>query len=275
MRATRSDQILSAVLYGAAAAGVVALLVGERRRPLRSRVEPQATRDLRNGVMALTTALTVRLLEKPLVAPLAFAVERKKLGLVQQLSLPPLAKTALEVALLDYTLYLWHVLTHRVPWLWRLHEVHHSDRDLSASTALRFHFIEMALSAPYRAAQVVVLGVSRRSLQLWQAMTLGSILFHHSNLRLPPTLEQVLGWFVVTPRMHGIHHSVVRAERDSNWASGISVWDRLHGTLRLDVAQDGITIGVPGRQDAGDVTLPRMLAMPFRRGADPRRHALS
>jgi sterol desaturase/sphingolipid hydroxylase (fatty acid hydroxylase superfamily) len=150
-----------------------------------------------------------------------------------------------------------------VPWLWRFHVVHHIDRDLDASTALRFHFAELLVSLPWRAAQVVTIGVSPLAFSAWQTALLVSIMFHHSNLRLPIGVERRLVRFVVTPRMHGIHHSVVRAETDSNWSSGLTFWDRLHGTLRLDVPQDAITIGVPAYRTADDVALPHILRLPF------------
>ena len=112
--------------------------------------------------------------------------------------------------LMDYTLYVWHVLTHRVPALWRFHAVHHIDLDLDASTAVRFHFGELTLSTPWRVAQVVVIGTSPLALSIWQTGLLMSILFHHSNVELPLAIERRLGRVFVTPRMHGIHHSQVR-----------------------------------------------------------------
>jgi len=241
----------------------VGLLVGERLRPLRRRVENQTARDLRNLVIGALSAATVTLLQTPLVEPLARQVERRRWGLAQQGRLPGWARTATAVVLMDYTLYLWHVLTHRLPWLWRLHATHHSDRDLTASTALRFHFVEMAASIPWRALQVAALGASPRALRLWQTLTLGAILFHHSNLRLPERLERRLGWVLATSRMHGIHHSVVRAEQDSNWSSGLSLWDRLHGTLRWDPPQESIVVGVPAAQAQDRLGLARTLALPF------------
>ena len=165
--------------------------------------------------------------------------------------------------LMDYTLYVWHVLTHRVPTLWRFHAVHHIDLDLDASTAVRFHFGELTLSTPWRVAQVVVIGTSPLALSIWQTGLLMSILFHHSNVELPLRLERRVGRVFVTPRMHGIHHSQVRDETDSNWSSGLTLWDWLHGTLRLNVPQRAITIGVPAFQDPDDVTLPKMVALPF------------
>jgi sterol desaturase/sphingolipid hydroxylase (fatty acid hydroxylase superfamily) len=235
----------------------------ERRRPLRRTTEPKLRRDSRNLTVAALSAVTLRVLEAPVVRPLADLVERRRFGLLKRLHLPGWLEVPLAVALLDYTLYVWHILTHRVPFLWRFHQVHHVDLDMDASTALRFHFAEMALSVPWRAAQVVVLGVSPLALSVWQTATLVEILFHHSNVELPLGVERRLCRFVVTPRMHGIHHSIVPEETASNWSSGLTVWDWLHGTLRLNVAQNEITIGVPAYRDPEEVTLPKILAMPF------------
>jgi sterol desaturase/sphingolipid hydroxylase (fatty acid hydroxylase superfamily) len=236
----------------------------ERRRPLRrERDEPKLRREARNLSVAATAALALRLTEQPVAERLTALVERRKIGLLKLVPLPMWAETALAVLLLDYTLYLWHVSTHRAPALWRFHLVHHADLDLDASTALRFHFGELIISVAWRAGQIVLIGVSPLALSVWQTMLMLSVMFHHSNVRLPLALERRLAKLVVTPRMHGIHHSTVRAETDSNWSSGLSVWDRLHGTLRLDVPQDEIEIGVPAYRDAGELTLPKILAMPF------------
>jgi sterol desaturase/sphingolipid hydroxylase (fatty acid hydroxylase superfamily) len=235
----------------------------ERRRPLRREAEPKLRRAARNLSVAGAGAAAIRFVEKPIAAPLARLVERRGWGLVKLLKLPAWAEAALAVVLLDYTLYLWHVLTHRVPFLWRFHVAHHVDLDLDVTTALRFHFGELALSAGWRAAQIVAVGASPQSLSVWQTLLLLSVLFHHSNVRLPETAERLVNLFVVTPRMHGIHHSTVREETNSNWSSGLTVWDRLHGTLRLDVPQEEITVGVPAYRNPSDVTLGPVLALPF------------
>ncbi|MBY0333365.1 MAG: sterol desaturase family protein [Acetobacteraceae bacterium] len=254
---------LGGALVGAA---FVALIIAERRRPLRRPTQPCTERDLRNLAIAGLSALTLRLLEAPVVEPLSRAIERRRIGLLQWLRPPRWLEVPLAVALMDWTLYLWHVLTHRVPFLWRLHRVHHADLDLSATTALRFHAAEMAVSVPWRAAQVALLGVGPRALSIWQTLLFASILFHHSNLRLPAGLDRLLARWIVTPRMHGIHHSVVEAETHSNWSSGLTIWDRLHGTLRLDVPQERITIGLPELRRPAQVTAGRLLALPFRDG---------
>jgi sterol desaturase/sphingolipid hydroxylase (fatty acid hydroxylase superfamily) len=235
----------------------------ERRRPLRRTVEAPVRRTSRNFAIAASGAAAVHLTEAPLASRVAALAERRQWGLLRRWRLPAWVETTLAVLLMDYTLYLWHILTHKVPLLWRFHLVHHIDLDLDASTAIRFHFGELAISTPWRAAQIVAIGVSPRALSVWQTALLMSILFHHSNVRLPLAIERRLARLVVTPRLHGIHHSQVRTEMDSNWSSGLAIWDRLHRTWRLDVPQSAITIGVPGFENPEDVTLARMLALPF------------
>ncbi|HEV2762829.1 MAG TPA: sterol desaturase family protein [Pyrinomonadaceae bacterium] len=260
MKEKRRQAWLGASLV-AGAFGLLAWL--ERRRPLRRAVEPKLRREARNFAFAAAGALALRVTEKPLADALTRLVERRRWGLLKLVPLPAWLEVALAVVLLDYTLYLWHVLTHRAPLLWRFHRVHHADLDLDASTALRFHSAELLLSVPWRAGQLLLVGVSPKALSAWQNFLFLSILFHHSNVRLPVELERRLVPLVVTPRMHGIHHSVIEAETNSNWSSGLTVWDKLHGTLRLDVPQDEVTIGVPAYRDPSELGLVEILTMPF------------
>jgi sterol desaturase/sphingolipid hydroxylase (fatty acid hydroxylase superfamily) len=253
--------------FGIAAVAVL-LWWAERKRPLRRTVEHRAIHCGRNLSIAALAAVTVQLAENPIVEPIARLVDARRWGLVPRLRGSAWLRTAAALLLLDYTLYVWHVLVHRVPALWRFHAVHHVDRDLDASTALRFHFGELTVSVPWRALQVATIGVSPAQLHLWQRMLLVSILFHHSNLRLSPRVERALAWVVMTPRLHGIHHSDDGVVRDANWSSGLTLWDRLHGTLRHDPPQDAITIGVEGHEHPADVTLRRVLALPFARKTD-------
>lgn len=244
--------------------GAFGLLVWlEGRRPLRRAVEPKLRREARNLAVAAVSAAALRVTEKPVADALTGLVERRRWGLLKLTGMPAWLEVALAIVLLDYTLYLWHVLVHRVPFLWRFHVVHHIDLDLDASTALRFHFSELVLSVPWRAGQILLIGVSPLALSAWQTFLFLSILFHHSNVELPVELERRLNPFVVTPRMHGIHHSIVKEETNSNWSSGLTVWDRLHGTLKLGVPQEKITVGVPAYRDPGEIGLTEILKMPF------------
>ncbi len=248
---------------GLAAAVFGLLTLGERRRPLRRAVEPRRRRLGRNLAVAAVSAATVQVFDRPVTRRAAALVERRGWGLVAHARVPRWLADALAFLLLDYTLWMWHVLLHRWTPLWRLHAVHHADLDLDASTGLRFHPLELIASVPWRVAQVVLIGAGPRALGSWHSALFLSILFHHSNLRLPLALERQLALVVVTPRQHGIHHSVVAEERDSNWSSLLNVWDRLHGTLRLDVPQEAITIGLPALRDPREVTLARMAVLPL------------
>ena len=251
--------------FAAVGAVFVLLLVLEGRRPLRRSVESRPRRVARNlGIGGLGLA-ALTLLQTPLLVPVAEWARRERFGLLNRVDAPHAVEVAAAVLLLDYTLWHWHWLNHRVPFLWRFHLVHHVDLDLDSSTALRFHFGEMILSVPYRLAQVAIVGADPSAVALWQVLLVASILFHHSNLRLPVGLERVLVRLVVTPRMHGIHHSDYENETNSNWSSLLSAWDYLHGTALLSVPQRTIAIGVPSYSDPREVTLGNALAIPFRR----------
>jgi sterol desaturase/sphingolipid hydroxylase (fatty acid hydroxylase superfamily) len=249
------------VAFGAA---VSALYVLERLRPLRARKEPGAARVGRNLAIALLAGATTAASEWPVVAPVQRLAQRHRLGLLRWLPLSRAARLVLGFLLLDYTLYVWHRLNHRVPFLWKYHAVHHLDLDLDSTTGLRFHFGELTLAAWFRAAQILLIGVDRATLRAWQQMLVASVVFHHSNLELPIALERQLVRLLVTPRMHGIHHSTRGDELNANYSSLLSWWDRVHRSLRLDVRQASITIGVEGFLQPDDVTLVESLSLPFR-----------
>lgn len=269
----RTSQPLPPWLTGALVVGGYAALVwAEHRRPLREQTQPTLSRDLRNVALATISAGVLAVLQAPILGLLTRTVERRGWGLLPRLRLPGWLELPLAVAAMDYTLYLWHVWTHKGP-LWRFHQVHHVDLDMDASTALRFHFGEMAASVPYRALQVLLIGVGPRAFSVWQTFLMLCIGFHHSNLRLPPQLENVLSTVLVTPRNHGIHHSVVREETDSNWSSGLTLWDRLHGTLRREQRQEDTVVGVPAYRDPEELRLEPLVTMPFASARDSwRRH---
>lgn len=256
------------VSIGAAFAVFAGIAWWESRRALRGRAESRLVHTTRNIAVAGLAAGTVHLCEAPVVNPVAMFVMRRRLGLLRRLGLPGWLDVALAALLMDYTLYIWHILVHRIPALWRFHIVHHTDLDLDVSTALRFHFGELLVSIPWRVGQIALIGTTPRALSVWQTATLISIMFHHSNIALPLGIERVLAWMVVTPRMHGIHHSIVPSEVNSNWSSGLTLWDRLHRTFRLDVPSSDVVIGVPAYRAPDDVSLGRILVLPFATPAD-------
>jgi sterol desaturase/sphingolipid hydroxylase (fatty acid hydroxylase superfamily) len=235
----------------------------ERRRPLRPLTERQANHEIRNLAMAILSAVAIRMMAKPATDLLTLMVHQRRWGLIKAVELPPAVELSASIVLLDYTLYVWHVLTHKLPFLWRFHRVHHADVDLTASTALRFHFAEMVLSVPWRIAQVLVIGAGPLSFSVWQTATLMAILFHHSNIELPLSVERWLCRLVMTPRMHGIHHSTIEEETNSNWSTIFAWPDYAHGTYRLNIPQHALTIGVPEYRDAKELGLGRIVTMPF------------
>lgn len=247
------------------------ILIAERHRPLRRRTRAALPRDLRNATMGAMSAAVVAMVETPVTQWIARGNVARRHGLAQHLP-RPLGPVAAFLAM-DYGFYLWHVATHRLTLLWRFHRVHHVDPDMDMSTAIRFHLMDMLVSLPWRMVQVRASGIGPRTLEAWQGFFTVSILFHHSNLQLPREWDRRLSWLLTTPCMHGIHHSVISAQHDSNWSSGLSVWDRLHRTLVQDVPQDTLTIGIDDPAALTDVPLGGALLAPFRPMPSVDRHA--
>ncbi|HYS54354.1 MAG TPA: sterol desaturase family protein [Thermoanaerobaculia bacterium] len=255
------DAISVAVVGG----GFLFFTAWEAIAPLRRTLEPKLRHVIRNLTVGGVSLAILTLIQAPILVPVAAWATRHRIGLLTRIALPAPLDTIAAIILLDYTLWWWHRASHQVPFLWRFHLPHHVDLDLDASTALRFHFGELTLSIAYRSLQIVLIGTTVFQLWLWQTILFASILFHHSNARLPIPFERVLVYFIATPRMHGIHHSDRLNETNSNWASLLSIWDFIHRTIVLDVPQAEITIGVPAYQDAADVTIGKVLALPFKR----------
>ena len=235
----------------------------ERRRRARPYVESPVRHTGRNLTVAGMAAATVHLLETPVVLPVSRWIARRRWGVTRFIPGPEWLRALVAVLLLDYTLYIWHILVHRVDALWRFHLVHHVDLDLDATTGFRFHAGELTLSIPWRVAQITAIGVTPGTLAAWQGLTLASVLFHHSNTRLPPAIEGALAWLLVTPGMHAIHHSIDPAQTNSNFSSGLAIWDHLHGTWRLDTPASDVTIGVAGYRDPSTLGVIRLLGLPF------------
>jgi len=248
------------VVFGLA---VGAFAVAERVWPLRRRREPGLERVARNLAIGAAAGVTTAFGAAPALAPIRRWAERRQVGLLRMLALPPVVRVLAGFLLLDYTLYIWHRLNHQLPALWRFHAVHHIDLDLDATTGLRFHFGEMALTAGLRAVQIVALGVDAGTIRVWQRLLFASVLFHHSNVALGEASERRLRVWVVTPQLHGIHHSSRPEEMNTNFSSLLPWWDYLHRSFRADVAQAQITIGVAGHLNEADVTLARSLALPW------------
>ncbi|MGP8051652.1 MAG: sterol desaturase family protein [Desulfobaccales bacterium] len=197
---------------------------------------------------------------------LAFWAQDHSFGL-SRLLLPrsPWAQAAVGILWLDLTFYYWHRFNHLHPLLWRFHNVHHVDPDMDVTTSFRFHFGEVIYSTPFRVLQVGLLGVSPATYLLYEFLFNCATMFHHSNVRLPLALERPLNKVLVTPRMHGIHHSAVGPETNSNYSVVFSCWDRLNSSLRLNVPQAEVVIGVPAYLRPSDNRLAHLLKLPILR----------
>ncbi len=203
-------------------------------------------------------ALTVR----PAALGLAFWAQGRAFGLLHLLPLPFWVEVVIGIFWLDLTFYYWHRFNHLRPLLWRFHNVHHLDPDMDVTTSFRFHFGEVLYSTPFRMLQVGLLGVSPVTYLLYEFLFNCETMFHHSNLRLPLGLERLLNKLIVTPRMHGIHHSALGPETNSNYSILFSFWDRLNRTLKLNVPQAEVVIGVPGYLLPEDNRFFRLVALP-------------
>lgn len=231
------------------------MLIAERMRPLRIRSHPTLKRFTSNVLLALLGLMASRLISAPLTEWAGSTQGQWSFGI----------KAIVGFIALDATLWIWHLLNHKVPFLWRFHQVHHSDLNMDASTALRFHFGELALSGLFRTAQVLILGVSPALVIFFEVSVTASAMFHHSNFRIPLAFERYLVWFIVTPRMHGVHHSVVQNETDSNYSAIFPIWDKLAGTLKLNIPQAEVHIGVPYLDNFQETQFPAILWLPFRK----------
>jgi sterol desaturase/sphingolipid hydroxylase (fatty acid hydroxylase superfamily) len=237
----------------------------QSRFPLRRQHFSVFHRLVRNLILSIPGFLVVRFAMLPIPVAVAIWAQNRHVGLLNWLALPTWARAIVTFLLMDYAYWWWHWANHMIPLFWRFHNVHHTDLDLDVSTAARFHFGEMVFSIGFLTLAVVAFGIPPIMLLVFFLCLEVATLFHHSNWRLPIRLERILNSIVVTPRMHGIHHSIVQRETNSNWGTVFCWWDKLHRTLRRDIPQNEIIIGVAAYRDEKELTLAQLLLLPFRK----------
>jgi sterol desaturase/sphingolipid hydroxylase (fatty acid hydroxylase superfamily) len=244
-----------------AALCLVALWTLEGIAPMYPARRRRLIHDLNNlGLMAINFAVI-----SLLFGALTVAVARYDFGLLHWVIWPAWAEVVVAIVLFDAWQYLWHLLNHQVAFLSRFHSVHHADAEMDASSALRFHPGEILLSSSARLIMLPLLGLSVAQLLLYETLLLPVILFHHSNVRVPPGIDRALRLVIPTPWMHWVHHSQIAAERNSNYSSLLSVWDRLFGTFRLRDKPAEIELGLPAYPEAEWRSVIGMLRAPFHR----------
>jgi sterol desaturase/sphingolipid hydroxylase (fatty acid hydroxylase superfamily) len=217
------------------------------------------------GLVAVSTAL-LRLVAPAGAVGIAVWAESRGLGLFPALGVPWWVAAPVAVLLLDLLIYVQHRVFHAVPLLWRLHRVHHADPELDASSGLRFHPVEILLSLGIKGVAVVALGAPAEAVLVFEVLLNATSLFNHANVAIPAWLDRPLRWVLVTPDMHRVHHSEIRAETDSDFGFCLSVWDRMFGTYVAEPAagQLGMVIGVEGYRDAAQQRIDRLLVQPLK-----------
>jgi sterol desaturase/sphingolipid hydroxylase (fatty acid hydroxylase superfamily) len=242
--------------------------IWEALLPRRQRAVSRTLRWPSNLALAgLNTALQ-RILVPTAAVGLAVLAQAQSWGLLNQLLVPGWVAIVLAVMALDLAIYLQHVLFHAVPVLWRLHRMHHADLDFDVTTGARFHPIEILLSMAIKLATVAALGPPPVAVLIFEVVLNATSMFNHGNVRIPIRADNVLRWFVVTPDMHRVHHSVVAQETNSNFGFNLPWWDRLLGTYRAqpEAGHERMTIGIEQFRTPNELRLDRMLAQPFRGG---------
>ncbi len=242
---------------------VLALL--ERMAPRRVLNTPKPARWFANLGIVTVDTLMVRVLFPVLPAGFALLCRQEGWGLLNHFPVPYGIAVFSGVVLLDFFIYIQHVLFHHVPILWRLHGVHHTDLDFDVTTAVRFHPVEILLSMAIKLGVVYLFGLPAMAVILFEIILNSTAMFSHSNLRLPLRLDGVLRLLIVTPDMHRVHHSVIIREHSSNFGFNLSLWDRLFGTYRAqpEKGHEGMPIGLANFRDPSRLNLLHILALPF------------
>lgn len=236
--------------------------------PRRVRVLPRGGRWITNWSIVILDTLLLRALALalPLLA-VGAAVDAQRLGwgLFNSLALPGWIEVVATILILDLAIWAQHLITHRVPLFWRFHRVHHADRDMDVTTAIRFHPVEIAASMLVKIGLVYALGPSALAVVLFEIILNGTSLFNHANIALPRWADRAVRLVLVTPDMHRVHHSVVRAEHDSNFGFALSAWDRIFGTYRPQpmAGHEAMQVGLEW-QDEKPSRLGWSLLLPFR-----------
>jgi sterol desaturase/sphingolipid hydroxylase (fatty acid hydroxylase superfamily) len=245
----------------------MSMAVWEWRWPMRQLKHSKLLRWTNNiGIAALNTVILRLLLPAAIVGVAAYAQSRG-IGLFNILDLPLWLAILATVLLLDLAIYGQHVLVHKIPILWRLHLMHHADLDFDVTTAVRFHPLEILLSAGIKIGLVLLLGAHPVAVVIFEVLLSGTALFNHSNARIPGKIDQLLRLILVTPDMHRVHHSIIPMETNSNFGFNLPWWDRIFGTYRAQPEQGHLdmTIGIEAFREDRELWMDRLLAQPLRK----------
>lgn len=249
-------------------AGVLAFMVSEHFFAYRPPTVSLWRRWLTNLPLSVVNGAVYHLLYASIIFAFIRSAQAGQTGLLNAVALPPWLKLVAGVLILDFFIYLWHLLTHALPLLWRFHRVHHSDLNMDVTTANRFHLGEFLFTGLIRIAVIYTFGIGLEAYIIFEILVNLAVQFHHSSIRLPVWLERAWALLFVPPFLHRIHHSVrIKGERDSNYGVIFSLWDRISGTLTKETDQEKIVIGIGSHRDFNNLGFWRLLAMPFTRNS--------
>ena len=253
------------IRFGAFVAILATMAVWELLSPRRRMDLPRLLRWSNNIGLVVLDSLVLRLGFPILAGGMAVLAAQHGWGLFNWLALPGWAGFIVGFLLLDLAIYAQHATFHAVPWLWRLHRMHHADQDFDLTTGLRFHPGEIILSMAIKLGLVLTLGLSPVTVLVFEVVLNASAIFNHANVKLPAALDRALRLIIVTPDMHRLHHSVNPLETHSNFGFNLPWWDWIFRTYRAQpiAGHDAMTIGLPQFRTTRDQWIDRMLLQPF------------
>ncbi|MCS6287767.1 MAG: sterol desaturase family protein [Nitrospira sp.] len=233
--------------------------------PRRHLTTSKVRRWIANLSVVVLDSIIVRLLFSAGAVGAAMLAADHSWGLLNQVGWQQWIEVTLAVVAMDFVLYVQHVLLHAIPLFWRVHMMHHADLDCDVTTGLRFHPVEVALSMLIKLAAIAVLGPSPLAVLIFEVLLNATSMFNHGNVRMPASVDRVLRWFVVTPDMHRVHHSILPRETNTNFGFNLPWWDRLLGTYRPQPASghEGMTLGLEQFRDPTRLTITGILLLPF------------
>lgn len=244
-----------------------AMALFELAVPRRALIFSRARRWTTNLAIVATDTAVLRIVFPMAAVGIALWAGERGIGLFPAVGMPLWLAGLLGFVLLDFAVWAEHWASHKIPLLWRIHRMHHADRDIDVTTALRFHPLEIVVSMLWKAAIVVAFGIPAGAVLVFEVVLNGAAMFNHANVRLPLALDRWLRVLVVTPDMHRVHHSVIRTETDSNYGFNLAIWDRLFGTYVDQPARghEGMVIGLDEYQHDGPAGYVWSLGVPFMR----------
>ena len=241
------------------------LAVMEYLAPRRELEHVKAKRWITNWLIVIIDSFVLRLIFTGAAVGVAIWAEANGYGLFNLVQIPMALSVVISFIILDFAIWFSHLASHKIPLLWTVHRMHHSDVDIDVSTAIRFHPIEIVLSMLWKMIIVVLLGAPAIAVLIFEIVLNGAAMFNHSNLKLPLGLDRILRLFIVTPDMHRVHHSIVHNETDSNYGFNLAIWDRIFGTYidQPEAGHEGMKIGLSEWQDERPTKLLWSLKVPF------------